>query len=48
LNLSHAFNGWEGSDDEIAADAIDAINSAIGLAQWKTTTSCTGRIIEVT
>jgi hypothetical protein len=47
LNLPHALDEWEGSDDAVAGDDSDAIKSAIRSAHWRMTPSCKRRIIEV-
>jgi hypothetical protein len=47
LNLPHALDEWEGSDDEIAGDDSDTIKSAIRSANWRMTPSCKRRIIEI-
>jgi hypothetical protein len=47
LNLPHALDEWEGSDDEVAGDDSEAIKSAIRAAHWRMTPSCKRRIIEI-
>lgn len=47
LNLPHALDEWEGSDDEVTGDDSNAIKSAIRSANWRMTPSCKRRIIEV-
>jgi hypothetical protein len=47
LNLPHALDEWEGSDNDVTGDDSDAIKSAIRSAHWRMTPSCKRRIIEV-
>lgn len=47
LNLPHALDEWESSDDEVAGDDSDAIKSAIRSAHSRMTPGCKRRIIEV-